>query len=54
MLSNILIIISAVLVGFIILYIIFRLGSKAILKSYYEEKNKQQDLKKEEVYGKKV
>lgn len=44
-----------VLVGFIVLYIVFRLVSKAILKSYYEEKTRQQNLEKgENYYGKKV
>lgn len=44
-----------VLVGFIVLYIVFRLVSKAILRSYYEEKTRQQNLEKgENYYGKKV
>lgn len=44
-----------VLVGFIVLYIVFRLMSKAILRSYYEEKTRQQNLEKgENYYGKKV
>jgi len=48
-------IVLLVLVGFIILYIVFRLGTRAILRSYYEEKNRQQNLKKgEESYGEKV
>ncbi len=52
---NHLVIILLVFVGFIILYLIFRLGSKAILRSYYEEKTRQQNLEKgENYYGKKV
>ncbi len=48
-------IVLLVLVGFIVLYIMFRLVSKAILRSYYEEKTRQQNLKKgEESYGEKV
>ena len=48
-------IVLLVLVGFVVLYVIFRLGTKAILRSYYEEKNRQQNLEKgENVYGKKV
>jgi hypothetical protein len=51
---NHLVIILLVFVGFIILYLIFRLGSKAILRSYYEEKNRQYFKKGEENHGKKV
>jgi|GEM_PF-3853997 sensor histidine kinase YesM len=48
-------IVLLVLVGFIVLYIMFRLVSKAILRSYYEEKTRQQNLEKgENYYGKKV
>ena len=48
-------IVLLVLVGFVVLYIMFRLVSKAILRSYYEEKTRQQNLEKgENYYGKKV